>query len=263
MNIVTPAAPIPPPFAHLEGRKFSFHPPIRQIASNEWTYRYATWAEIIVRDAATRHDLCIPRRFLGEAARLDRPTVTINLLEPLEFRDGAVWPIRRRVIEMPVVSDAPRVRSENRTPAPVIGIRLESRPESRASRLAGGAVALGVLGCLALVGYSLEGGEAHRRALVTTLGHTYLALTANDTYSTVITALGIPDSDRWVTTPEGHRVRLLNYADRGFRAVLLADPGVRDGRYAGAVNPHGRILQSVLLPDGGTSTAILRGLESF
>ena len=269
MNVVMPAAPIPPPFEHLEGRRFSFHPPIRHIETNEWTYRHATWSEIIIRHTASKRDLCVPRRFLGDASQLNGPAVIVGLLEQLEFRDGAVWPIRRRVLEMPVAGGEnarPRpenTRQENTRLAPVIGIRLEPRTESRASRLAGGAVALGVLGCLAIVGYSLEGGEAHRRAVVTSLDHTYLALGGTDTYRSVVQALGVPESDRWVTTPEGHRLRLLDYADRGFRAVLINEAGEPGGRYIGSINEHGRVLQSVLLPEGGTSSRILHGLQDF
>jgi hypothetical protein len=264
MDVVMPAAPIPPPFEHLEGRRFSLYPPIRNITSNEWTYRHATWSEIVIRHTATKRDLWIPRRFLGEASRLDSPVVVIGLNEQLEFRDGAVWPIRRRVLEMPIaVGENPRPRPEQPHLAPVIGIRLEPRTESRASRLVGGAVALGVLGCLAIVGYSLEGSDAHRRALVTSLDHTYLALSSADSYRSVLQVLGTPDSDRWVTTAEGNRMRLLDYPDRGFRAVLIADPAEHDGRYVGSIDEHGRILQSVLLPEGKTSSRILHGLEDF
>lgn len=272
MSAVTPAAPIPPPFQHLEGRKFSFHPPIRAIESNEWTYRHATWSEIIVRHTVSKRDLCVPRRFLGEASQLERPTVIIGLLETLEYREGVVWPVRRRVLEMPRAAgehararpELPGgMRPEAKHLAPVIGIRLESRTESRASRLAGGAVALGVLGCLALVGYSLEGGDAHRRAMVSSLNHTYLALGPADTYNSVIQALGLPDSDRWVITPVGDRLRLLDYADRGFRAVLAARAGQPSGAYIGAIDEHGRVLQAVLLPGSGASSSILHGLEDF
>lgn len=257
-----PSAPIPPPFERIEGRRFSFYPPILKIGSNEWTYRHATWSEIIVRNSATGTDLSIPRRFVGELSEVDHPVIIIGLVQELEYRNGAVWPHQRRVIEMPIaVGENPRPRRENAQLAPVVGIRLESRTESRASRMAGGAVALGVLGCLAVVGYSLQGGDAHRRSMVTSLDQTYLSLSERDTYPSVVQALGIPDSDRWVTTPEGKRVHLLDYADRGFRAVLMPDGEAE--RYIGSISEQGRVLQSVLLPRGDTSTAILHGLDDF
>ena len=257
-----PAAPIPPPFERLEGRCFAFHPPIRKIDSNEWTYRKATWSEILVRNMATGRDLSIPRRFLGEAIGTDRAVCIVGLREQLEWQGGTVMPAHPRVIEMPRRAwEGASPRRPRQEPAPVIGIRLEPRKESRASRLAGGAVALGVMGCLALVGYSLEGGEAHRRAMVTSLDHTYLVLGASDNFSRVVQTLGVPDADRWTLTPAGDRLHVLSYSDRGFRAVLLAAGDSE--QYIGSVNLRGRILQAVLLPDGSASNGLLHGLDEY
>jgi len=255
-GVVMPAAPIPPAFERLGGRRFSFYPAVLRVSSNEWTFRYATWSEVMVRNAANARDLWIPRRFLGELVESDGPLV-VSLLDTLELRDGAVYPRRPRVIEMPVACDAPRAGARG-GPAAVVSIRLEGRHESRVSRVAGSAVALGVLGCLAVVGYSLEGGDVrtfrHRDRVVSSLDQTYVALNGGDTYRTVVQALGTPDRERWVITPNGSRIRLLEYADRGFQAVLDGD------RYAGAVDERGHILQSVLMPRGELSTALLRDL---
>jgi len=251
-----PAAPIPPAFERLGGRRFSFYPAILRVAVNEWTFRYATWSEVLVRNANGR-DLWISRRFLGELSESDNPALVVGLLEKLEFRDGAVYPCRCRVIEMPAREDS---FEQPGRPAPVVSIRLESRNESRASRVAGGAVALGVLGCLAVVGYSLQGEDPHRRAAVSSLDKTYLSLSGWDTYRTVVRALGVPDRERWMVTSGGNRIRLLDYHDRGFQAVLIPQIGA-DDRYAGSVDERGRILQSVVMPRGGLSTSILRDLE--
>ncbi len=262
MSVVMPAAPIPPPFERLEGRRFAFYPPILKIGSNEWTYRGATWSDILIRNTSAQRDLSIPRRFLGECSEIDHPVVIVGLMEELEFRDGAVRPHRCRVIEMPIAAgQAVKPRPEGQPLAPVVGIYLASRSESRIGRLAGGAVALGVLGCLAIAGYSLQGGEARRRAMVTSLDHTYLLLTSADTYPTVVQALGIPDSERRITTPEGKSLRVLDYADRGFRAVLMTE---LDGeRYIGSVDEQGRVLQAVLLRRGVTSSPVLHALEDL
>ncbi len=258
-GVVMPAAPIPPAFERLGGRRFSFYPAIQRVPANEWTFRHATWNEVMVRNMANARDLWISRRFLGELSENDSPVLVVSLLEKLELRDGGVYPCRSRVIEMPVC-DAGGQEIERGKPAPVISIRLEGKNESRASRVAGGAVALGVLGCLAVVGYSLEGGNVHRGAVVSSLDKTYLALNGADTYPTVVRALGAPDRERWVVTPSGNRVRLLEYADRGFQAVLVPQLGGPD-RYAGSVDERGRILQSVVMPRGGLSTPILRDLQ--
>jgi hypothetical protein len=176
------------------------------------------------------------------------------LLEQLEFREGMVWPHRCRVIELPVsMGESNRPLREKQKPAPVINIRLETRTESRAGRFAGGAVALGVLGCLAVVGYSIQGGDPHRRAVASSLDRTYLGLNPQDTYPQIVQALGAPDSDRWVTTPSGDRLRLLDYRARGFQAVLAPQASGGD-RYIGAIDERGGILQG---------DALLRGLEAF
>jgi hypothetical protein len=255
-----PAAPIPPAFERIGGRRFSFYPAILRVATNVWTFRYATWSEVLVRNAGNGGDLWISRRFLGELSESGDADPVVGLVDTLEFRDGSVGPYRRRVIEMPAVVPEAKPVARRTEPAAVVSIRLDDQSESRASRLAGGAVALGVIGCLAVVGYSLQGGEAHRRAVVTSLNKTYLALSGADTYRTVVQALGVPDGERWVLTASGSRVRLLNYADRGFQAVLVPKPGA-DDRYAGSVDERGRILQSVMMPGGMLSTGILRDLE--
>lgn len=268
--VVTPAAPVPPPFERIGARRFSFYPPIQNAPANEWTYRAASWSEILVRNTATCTDLWISRRWLGGIYETGHEVAVVALLGELEYREGSVRPYRSRVIEMPGPHPPPELSlplvAEKRPLAPVISIRLETRHENRVSRLIEGAIALGVLGCLALAGYSLQGGERGRRAVVATLGETYLALTGSDTFQTAVRSLGAPATDRVVLVSDGHRLRLAAYPDRGFRAVFLADPAEARGlndHYIGAVDEDGRVLQSVPLPQGGTSDKLLRLLENF
>jgi hypothetical protein len=256
-----PAAPIPPAFQQLRGRRFVFHPAIENVGANEWAYRRATWSEILVRNAVTGLDFWIPRRSFGSAYDSDYGAATIHLLEPLEFRDGVVRPRRCRVIQMPLPESGTE-RASSTQLAPVVSISLDTRHETRAGRIAGGAIALGVIGCLAVAGYSLQGGDMHRRAIVSSLDQTYLGLGSHDTFATVVHALGTPSSDHAVIVPDGHRLRLADYPDRGFRAVFLKNPDAADF-YVGAVDENGRVLQSVEMPDGGTSHSLLRFLESF
>lgn len=256
-----PAAPVPPPFERLEGRRFAFHPPIGKVASNEWIFRCATWSEIVVRNVATGRDLSVPRRFLSEASPVDRPARIVALREQLEYQAAEVRPARKRVIEMPRAEQSSVALEKRVGVAPVIGIRLEPRRESKASRLAGGAVALGVMGCLALVGYSLEGERPHRRAIVTSVGQTYLLLTANDSYQSVVKHLGVPNGDQRVIVPSGDRLHLLNFSDRGFRAVLKTT-GASE-YYVGSVDSGGRALHTVLLPSGVLSSELLHQLQDF
>lgn len=252
-----PAAPVPPAFERLGGRRFAFHPPIRGSRVNEWTFRHATWSEVLVRNTRSGEDVSVPRRFLGEASRLDDPVVVIRLLHDLEYRDGFVLPARPRVIEMPTHAFL-RTQRERCEPAKVVGIRLEPRQESRAAKVVGAAVALGVLGCLAFVGYSWQGARAEP---VVSLGHTYLVLTASDDAASVLRALGRPARERR-TSAAGQTVHVLDYPRRSFRAVLMEN-GAGQERYIGSLGMDGRVAHSVLLPSGETSARILDQLGEY
>src|SRR5580692_12562052 len=126
--------PIPPPLAQLGRRRFSFYPAILNTRHNEWVYRSATWSDVLVRNTKTDEEVSVPRRYLGEISRVDAPTMIVGLLAELECRAGVVWPVERRVIEMPrAVNDTPRARVSRSvaTRAPVVGIRVESERTSR------------------------------------------------------------------------------------------------------------------------------------
>src|SRR5580698_5228156 len=142
-----PVPPIPPPFDQLGNCPFSFYPPIANIEHNEWIFRTATWDEICVVNTKTAAEVFVPRRFLGAMSLVGEPVVIVGLLKELEYKEGAVLPVVRRVIEMPrAVNESPRPRI--RAPrlqvlAPVVGIRLESsKPRTRTVL---GAVAVGLL----------------------------------------------------------------------------------------------------------------------
>src|ERR1700761_4205296 len=143
--------PIPPPLAQLGGRPFSFYPAILNTGHNEWIYCSATWSDVLVRNTKTNEDVSVPRRYLGEISSVDAPVMIVGLRVELEYRVGAVWPVERRVIEMPrAVNDAPRPRLTHAASggATGVGIRLESDHSSRVGKLVLGGVALGVAGCV-------------------------------------------------------------------------------------------------------------------
>src|SRR5262252_3417792 len=134
--------PIPPSLEHLVTRPFSFYPAILNIEHNEWLFRKATWSEILVVNCKTGNEIWISRRFIGETSRIDDPVLIVGLNRELEYKAGAVWPYQRRVIEMPVAvggtSTAPPPRAPERSsPAPIVGIRLESN-DKRIVRMIGG-----------------------------------------------------------------------------------------------------------------------------
>jgi len=149
---------LPTPLEQLGNRPFSFYPPILGVERNEWLFRRATWPEVLVTNAHNGAQVAIPRRFLGEVSRVEEPVVIVGLLKELEYREGAVWPYQRRVLQMPVAVGAENYAPRpGAGPAPVIGISLHSETRSRRGRMIVGALVAGVLAALAVAGALRDG----------------------------------------------------------------------------------------------------------
>lgn len=252
--------PIPPPLDHLGSRKFSFYPPIVNIERNEWTYRQATWSEILVTNAHSGQEVWVPRRFLGEVSRVDDPVLIVGLNKELEYSAGAIWPHRRRVIEMPVAvndrpSPAPAGSHPAKSPAPVIGIKLEST-EARAGKLVAGVVIVGVVGCLVIATLARQA-QYRQRVVYTAHDQSYFELSRDDDYFAVVRKLGQPASDRWSSQSGAVQYRVLGYPNRAYTVVLFgADRS--SARYIGTVDTHCNPVHGIDYADGGDSAAMLR-----
>ena len=147
--------------------------------------------------------------------KTEDPVLIVGLTKELEFKAGSVWPRVKRVIEIPrAVNDFPlRPRlatQEPVAPAPIVGIRLESRAESKAGRLllyAG--VAMVLVSLLVLVVFRdwiFSERVSYRPVVETNLG-----LNISDDYNSVIQRLGKPTSDRWQTDKGALQFRALTY----------------------------------------------------
>jgi len=254
--------PIPPPLEHLGNRKFSFYPPIVNIEHNQWRYRQATWSEILVVNAHSGQEVWVPRRFLGEVSRIDDPVLIVGLNKELEYSAGAVWPHRRRVIEMPVaVNDRPahvisRPESPN-SPAPVVGIRLEPT-EARAGRMVAGVVIVSVIGCLIIATIARQN-QFRQRVTYTTHDQSFFELTRDDDYFAVVRKLGQPASDRWSAETAAVQYRVLGYPSRGY-AVVLFGADRRSARYIGTLDARCKPIHEIAYADGGNSSAMLRSV---
>lgn len=230
-----PVPPIPAPFDQLGNCPFSFYPPIANIEHNEWIFRAATWNEIRVVNTKTAAELFVPRRFLGAMSLVGEPVVIVGLLKELEYKEGAVLPLVRRVIEMPHAvngSPRPRIRAPRReAPAQVVGIRLE--PSKPRGRTVIGVVAVGLLIFIPLAVMVRDGFIGHRVPV-----RVDLPFTAIDDYNSIVARLGVPAEDR--TRPaSGAELRTLSYPARGFTLIL------KDGFYVGAVDASGRVIHLV------------------
>jgi len=234
--------------AELRHGRFSFYPAIVGVQHNEWILRRATWTDILVANAKTSEEICIPRRFVGEVSSIEAPYRIVGLVKELEYREGVILPHRRVVLEMPrAVGDYSRSNLRPAfypRPAGVVAIRAELDSESRFRRVLRGSVAAGFLACLAVI-FVVR--DAH---LGTGFGWTSASsrlpsLNASDDYDSVLKKLGSPASDRWLESRSGPGgYRRLWYPRRG-ATIILTGTSRNSARYAGTLNRDGEIVQSV------------------
>ena len=258
-----PAPPIPPPFEQLGHRAFSFYPAIIGIDHNQWRYVKSTWSEVLVRNVKSNEEIWVPRRFLGELAKIEEPVMIWGLVKELEYKAGAVIPHVRRVIEMPrAVNESPRPAEppvEAPRPAPVVGISLDSRTENRIGRLIGAVLLLGITATAVFVGVyrNLHSGESasYRAVLQSSLG-----LTARDDYFAVVRKLGPPLEDRWRDSAGELQYRLLRYPDK---YVILMGRERNSAVYIGALDPNWKVIDSAELPGGAGTYQMLAQLPRF
>jgi hypothetical protein len=219
-------APLPTTLEKMGNRPFSFYPPILGVERNEWLFRQATWPEMLVVNAHSGCEVWIPRRFIGEVSRVEEPLLIVGLLKELEYRDGAVWPHRRRVIEMPVAVGAEHLemRRERSGPAPVIQISLESVDDARKTRTFVGAIVIGVIAVLVIAGVVGESQMRPRRAA-------YQNLRAGDDANMVERILGPSARQEW--HPENGELQL-SYPRRGYIVVLTGNSR-GEARYSGVI----------------------------
>ena len=179
-------------------------------------------------NARTGVEISIPRHFLGEISRIEDPVVIVGLLKELEYREGAVWPYYRRVIEMPVAVGArpaaPASPAQRTGPAPVIGIRLESKGDSHVFRIVGGALVLGIVAAYVAVNFYRES-TLRPRVSLTARDKSFYDLGARDTYDSVVRKLGAPAGDHWRAAENGRRYRALWYPERAWTVVLAGADG--------------------------------------
>jgi hypothetical protein len=254
---------IPPPLQALGHRPFSFYPALLNIEHNKWQYRKATWSDVLVVNARTGQEIWIPRRFLGEISRIEDPVVIVGLLKELEYKEGAVWPYRRRVIEMPIAVGARQRPSSPELaagPAPVIGIRLEPDTESHIFRIVGGALVLGIIAAYVAVNFYRDSVLRPRIAYLAK-DRAYVSLAAQDDYDTVVRKLGAPAQDRWQGPAGGTRYRALWYPGRACTIILRSADG-KEAAYIGTLDANWLPIHSVGTTKGDTGD-LLRTLPRF
>jgi len=258
--------PAPPPLEQLGPRPFSFYPAIGNISHNEWLYQRATWSEVLVRNTKTAEEVWVPRRLLGEISRIDEPVMIVGLAKEMEYRAGALWPVVRRVIEIPVaVNESPRVTltTPERAPRPaeVVGIRIENGAESRMGRMVLVVISGAILACVLVVSV-FRTQIIGSRVVYAPILQADLSLDNRDDYYAVVRALGAPREDRWESEHGAFQYRLLGYPRLGLSVILMGTDR-RDAHYIGAMDKNWHPVHTVRLPGDRSSYAILRQLKRF
>ena len=232
--------------AELRHGRFSFYPAIVGVQHNEWILRRATWTEILVANVKTSEEICIPRRFVGEVSSIEAPYRIVGLVKELEYREGAVLPHRRVVLEMPrAVGDFSRSNlrpAHYPRPAGVVAIRAEPDSESRFRRVLRGSIAAGFLACMAIV-FVVRDAHLGTGFVWTSAASRLPNLNAGDDYDSVLKKLGSPAGDRWIESrngPGGHR--RLWYPRRAI-TVILTGANRNSARYTGTLNREGDLIQ--------------------
>ncbi len=260
------SAPLMPPLLEEVGRRrFAFYPPIANAEPNEWQLRGATRTEVNAINTRTELEIWIPRHYLGTVSEIDDPILIVGLTKELEYREGAVWPRVRRVIEMPrAVNENARPWQRSSAlsrPAAVVGIRLENPSDSRASRIllvAGvGAVVVSLLAAGVLREWIFRPRQAMERASTAGIG-----FTASDDYRSIVGRWGSPASDRWYTDSSSLTFQALAYTRQHATLILMAKAG-ESPHYIGAMNSKWHVVATVKLSGGRDTREVLSGLPKF
>ena len=256
------------PLDSLTNRRFSFYPAIRNVEYNEWDLREQSWAEVLVSNAESGQEIWIPRTYLGEISRTDSPVLIVGLNRQLEWKAGKVWPYQESVIKMPQATAASRPAIPSRTPTAASPKGPDSPAERHIGRFIAGALVVGLIACLFTILYAFDGLKSPVDLLfptdTSTTDQRYLGLAATDGYDEVVSKIGAPEHEKWITRPEAEiQFQLLSYTSRSYALVMMG-AGRKETRYIGALHvPSRKTLDTVKLSGGGTTAPMLRNLPEF
>ncbi len=253
------------PLAGLEGRRFSFFPAIRRVEQNEWTLQDSTWSEIQVRNGGTGESFWIPRKYLGAASSTDAPVMILGLRRELEYKAGGIFPYRNVVTEMPSTR-ASRVPQEPAAPPP--RQQFVTGADAKTLRLL--SIAVGGALFVSLIVFSVFVGGLHNpfetlfRPDTSTADQRYLGLSTTDSYFEVVSRLGVPEAEDWISGEEDElQFQALRYTSRSYIVIMMG--GTRGSmRYLGTVHePSRQVLDSARIARGGDTSSMMRNLPEF
>jgi hypothetical protein len=130
---------VPSPLDYVGRRRFSFYPPIRAAGPNEWFLRNGDWSEIQIVNAENGEKIWVPRQYVCGVSGDGGTQLVVELTKELDYREGAVSPLVKQVIEMPrppKSSQRKLKKRRRRVPAAVVDIRIDSLKSQRVRTLA-------------------------------------------------------------------------------------------------------------------------------
>jgi len=120
---------MPSPLDYIGRQKFAFYPAIRSDEPNEWVLGIGSRSEVQVLNVQTGGEMWIRWQYIGAVSEAG-DSLIVGLRKELELRAGALEPLVKRVIEMPLPHENPEGDAREKParpagPAPVIGIKTE------------------------------------------------------------------------------------------------------------------------------------------
>jgi hypothetical protein len=257
--------PLPPEYQDLQDRPFSFYPSILGVEHNEWRLVEATWSEMVVRNTRQSLEVAIPRSYFAELSQVEDPVIIVGLKQELEYRSGAIWPHRRKVLSMPAGAAAPRTVPSEAPAHDLKGFsRITGTGGSRTERrleamIIGG---LGSLLAIAIIVVAVIKLTPAARPTFLAKDQAYLELNSADDYFAVKRKLGEPTQDRWKAEEGEIQYRALAYRDRGYTVILMGSSR-EAARYIGVLNDNWQPIHYVELPGRANTASMLRALPKF
>ncbi len=241
------ASEVPQSIDQLGERTFSFYPAIVGVGHNEWLFREATWSEVLVANVKSEQEIWVPKRYIGQIAKVDEPMAIVGLTKEIEFRSGSIVPHTRRVIEMPrAVNEGPRPGAE---PVPqaarmsamqsIAGV--SSGSDSKIGKMLLIGIAAAVLLMVFVVGFFRS---SDKRISFTPVVQSEIVFTARDDYFAVERRLGKPAEDKWRSDQGEIQYRYLWYPEQGMAVILMGSDRDRV-QYIGELDKEGRVIHSV------------------
>jgi hypothetical protein len=261
------AAKLTPPLDQIAGREFSFYPSVNGIEENLFRLLDADWTEFEVENVAAGTKFWMPRRFLGEVSATDKPVMIVGLNRTLEYKAGQVWPVQKRVIEMPrVPTGAPTMDAplDAKAAGGLDGLSGKLRLDASEKKV-GRLIVVSIVAAIVLVAVALavfRGNRTGENLTYQTVVQENLGLGPDDDYYAVVRKLGTPREDRWKEPAETVQYRVLAYPERRL-FVILAGGERKDARYVGALDGNWRVVDSVTQKGGSSTYTVLQRLRRF